>query len=94
VVAAAAGLVVLAVVVAAGDGIRGLATPPAATLRLYRTLGLSEPGLTPAGRREGHPARYPAAIDWRYLPSLPQQDPGLIRPLEKERLIRATVPPP
>ena len=90
----AAFLVVMAVVVAAADGLRSAAAPPAKTLRLYRALGLNEVALTPAGRRERGPAHRPATTDWRFLPGLPQQDPGLIRLLEAEALLRPAGPPP
>ena len=93
-VATAAVVVVLAVVLAAGDGFWRAAAPPVQTLRLYRALGLNEVALTPAGRRERGPAHHATIIDGRFLPSLPHQDPGLIRLLEAEPLLRPAGPPP
>lgn len=93
-VATAAVVVVLAVVLAAGDGFWSAAAPTAQTLRLYRALGLNEVALTPAGRRERGPAHHATIIDGRFLPSLPHQDPGLIRLLEAEPLLRPAGPPP
>lgn len=93
-VATAAVVVVLAVVLAAGDAFWSAAAPTAQTLRLYRALGLNEVALTPAGRRERGPAHHATIIDGRFLPSLPHQDPGLIRLLEAEPLLRPAGPPP
>lgn len=93
-VRAAVGLVVMAVVVAAGDGLWRATAPPENGIRLYRALGLNEVALTPAGRRERAPGFNPTSIDWRFLPTLPQKDPGLIRLLGTEPLLRPAGPPP
>jgi hypothetical protein len=93
-VGTAAALVVMAAVVAAGDLLRSAPAPSSKALRLYRALDLNEVALTPAGRRERGPGRPWTTIDGRFLPTLPQQDPGLIRLLEAEPLLHPAEPPP
>jgi hypothetical protein len=92
-VATAAAVVVLALVVAAGDGLRRAGAPSDQTLRLYRAVGLNAVALTPVGRREGGSAHPATTIDRRFLPSLPPQDPGRIRLLDAESLLRPAEPP-
>jgi hypothetical protein len=84
----------MAITVAAVDGIRGMEKSSATQRLFYRSLGLSEPALTSAGRRPPNHALRSSTIDWRYQPLLPQQDPALIRLLATESLAGTKAPLP
>ncbi len=51
-----------------------------------RAIGLNELALAPSGRQARRPDPLPTPVDWRYLPTLPKQDPGLIPLLDEEQL--------
>lgn len=90
----AAGLTMLAAAAAAGDALWRLGQHPERMTALYGAIGLSEIPLVPAGRQARRPVPMPAAVDWRFLPSLPDQDPGLVRLLDNAQSSRQQPPPP
>jgi hypothetical protein len=53
---------------------------------LFDAIGLYELALAPSGRQARRPDLLPTPVDWRYLPILPKQDPGLIPLLDEEQL--------
>lgn len=67
------------------DALRGIPTRQN-DVALFRAIGLYELALTPSGRQARRPDPLPTPVDWRYLPNLPKQDPGLIRLLDEEQL--------
>lgn len=93
-VVAAVGIVMACLFTVALDGIRGFSPRPDAAALFYRTIGLSELALTPAGRQGRRPDPLPLSIDGRYLPLLPQEDPGVLPLLKAGQLTasRTTTP--
>ena len=93
-VVTAVGIVAAGFLTVALDGIRGRAAQPDAAASLYRAIGLNELALTPAGRQERRSDSIPMRIDGRFLPSLPQQNPGVLPLLESGQLAapRAAAP--
>jgi hypothetical protein len=89
-VGAAIGVMMLAAAITALDALQGLRQDRQDDIALYRACGLSEIALAPAGRPAHGPVSLPGSIDWRFLPSLPEGDPGSIRLLDNGRL---AVPP-
>ena len=51
-------------------------------ISIYRAIGLNEIALTPSGRQTRRPSPLPMTTDGRYLPSLPNRDPGIVPPLD------------
>jgi len=68
------------------DGIQGFTPRPDDAAPYIRVIGLNELALVPSGRPARRPAPLPTPVDWRYLPVLPQQNPGLISLLNEEQL--------
>ena len=89
-VGAAIAVVVLSLLTLSYDAIRGLRPQQAGATPYIRVTGLNELALAPSGRPARRPTPLPSPIDWRYLPNLPQQDPGIIPLLDEEQL---TMPP-
>jgi hypothetical protein len=76
------------------DAIRGLPAGQKDAAPYIRVIGLDELALAPSGRPARRPTPGPSPIDWRYLPSLPQRDPGVIPLLNEVQLTmpQATLP--
>jgi hypothetical protein len=68
------------------DGIRGIAPQPVEAVALYRTIGLSELALVPAGQFARRTEALPVSTDGRYLPTLPLGNPGVVRLMDADRL--------
>jgi len=89
-VGAALSVVVLSLLTLSYDTVRDLSPQQDGATTYIRITGLNELALAPSGRPARRPTPLPSPIDWRYLPNLPQQDPGIIPLLDKEQL---TMPP-
>ena len=85
-VAAAASVVVVCLMTVALDGIRGVLSRPKAGAALYRTIGLSELALVPAGQLARRTDALPVSTDGRYLPTLPRGNPGVVPLMDADRL--------
>ena len=68
------------------DGIRAIASQPVEAVALYRTIGLSELALVPAGQLARRTEALPASTDGRYLPTLPLGNPGVVPLMDADRL--------
>lgn len=75
------------------DEVRAIAPQQDYTAQTIRVIGLNELALTPSGRPERRPAPLPTPLDWRYLPTLPQQNPGLLPLLHEDQLISPQATP-
>jgi hypothetical protein len=82
----AAGIVVLCILTVTLDSVRGFSPQPDAAASLCRAIGLCELALTSAGREARRPDGLPTSIDWRYLPALPRDDPGVFPLLDAGQL--------
>lgn len=85
-VGAALSVVVLSLLTLSYDTVRDLSPQQDGATTYIRVTGLNELALAPSGRPARRPTPLPSPIDWRYLPNLPQQDPGIIPLLDKEQL--------
>jgi hypothetical protein len=85
-VGAAAVIVAFCLMTVALDGIRGTLSRPDAGAALYRTIGLSELALVPAGHPARRPGSFPMFTDGRYLPTLPRGNPGVVPLMDADRL--------
>ena len=68
------------------DEVRAISPQQDITAQTFRVIGLNELALTPSGRPARRPPPLPGPLDWRYLPTLPQQDPGLLPLLHEDQL--------
>jgi len=68
------------------DALQGISPRRKDAAPYMRAIGLNELALVPAGRQARRPDPLPTPVDWRYLPTLPKQDPGVIPLLDKEQL--------
>ena len=89
-VGTATAVVALGLLTLSYDAIRSLPPRQNDAAPYIRVIGLNELALAPSGRPARRPTPLPSPIDWRYLPNLPQQDPGIIPLLDEEQL---TMPP-
>jgi len=83
---AAAALVMICLLTAALDGLRGAAPRPDEAAALHRTIGLSELALVPAGQIARRMEDLPVSADGRYLPTLPRGNPGIVPLMDAARL--------
>ena len=79
-------VVVVSLLTLTYDTLRDIPPRPDDAVPFFRVIGLNELVLVPSGRQARRPDPLPTPIDWRYLPILPQQDPGLISLLDEEQL--------
>ena len=93
-VGTATAVVALGLLTLSYDAIRSLPPRQNDAAPYIRVIGLNELALAPSGRPARRPAPRPSPIDWRYLPTLPQQDPGIMSLLDEEQLTipQATLP--
>ena len=93
-VGVATAVVMLGLLTLTYDAIRGFSASQNDAAPCIRVIGLNELALTPSGRPARRPAPGPSPIDWRYLPTLPQRDPGVIPLLNETQLTnsQATLP--
>ena len=68
------------------DRLRAASPQQNMTALAIRVIGLNELALTPSGRPARRATPLPTPIDWRYLPTLPQEDPGLLPLLHEDQL--------
>jgi hypothetical protein len=85
-IGAAATVVVLGLIALSYDAIRSLPPRQDMAAPYMHVIGLNELALAPSVRPARRPAPGPSPIDWRYLPTLPQQGPGIIPLLDEAQL--------
>ena len=85
-VGAAVAMVMVCLITVALDGIRGVLSRPEADAALYRTIGLNELALVPAGQLARRTEVIPGFTDGRYLPTLPRGNPGVVPLMDADRL--------
>ena len=93
-VGAALSVVVLSLLTLSYDTVRDLSPQQDGAVIAPRNNRLTILALTPSGRPARRPTLLPSPVDWRYLPTLPQQDPGIMSLLDEEQLTipQATLP--
>jgi hypothetical protein len=79
-------MIFVCLITVALDGIRGIVPPPVEAVALYRTIGLNELALVPAGQLARRTEALPVSIDGRYLPTLPLGNPGVVPMMDADRL--------
>jgi len=85
-VGAALAVVVASLLTLTVDALQGISSRQNDAAPYIRAIGLNELALAPSGRQARRPDPLPTPVDWRYLPTLLKQDPGLIPLLDKEQL--------
>ena len=79
-------MIIICLITVALDGARGVAPQPVEAVALYRTIGLNELALVPAGQLARRMEVFPVSIDGRYLPTLPLGNPGIVPLMDADRL--------